>query len=108
MSGQQSSNILGSKLQIITTAQVRYEGILTQVDPINKAMTLINVKSYGSEGRREGVNEILPADNDIEEVLFKVDHIKDFKIIEKPNPALLDPAIISASKVVIKEPSTPI
>ena len=97
MSGLQSSSILGSKLQIITTAQVRYEGILTQVDPINKAMTLIMVKSYGSEGRRGGVNEILPTDNDIAEVLFKVDHIKDFKIIEKPNTTLLDPAIIQAS-----------
>lgn len=59
-------------------------------------MTLINVKSYGSEGRRGGVNEIPPADAEISEARFKVDHIKDFKIIEKPNPTLLDPAIISS------------
>ena len=64
---------------------------------MNKAMTLINVKSYGTEGRRNGVNEIAPADQEIQEARFKVDHIKDFKIIEKPNPVLLDPAIISSS-----------
>lgn len=71
--------------------------MLSEVDPINKAMTLINVKSYGSEGRRNGVNEIPPADTEISEARFKVDHIKDFKIIDKPNPTLLDPAIISSS-----------
>jgi protein LSM14 len=75
---------------------VRYEGVLSEIDPINKAMTLINVKSYGSEGRRGGVNEI-PAAPEISEARFKVDHIKDFKIIEKPNLTLLDPAIISSS-----------
>lgn len=67
------------------------------MDPINKAMTLINVKSFGSEGRREGQNEIPPTEGEISEARFKVDHIKDFKIIEKPNPTLLDPAIISTS-----------
>lgn len=67
------------------------------MDPVNKAMTLINVKSFGTEGRRGGVNEIAAADTEIMEARFKVDHIKDFKIIEKPNPVLLDPAIISSS-----------
>ena len=66
------------------------------MDPINKAMTLINVRSFGSEGRRNGQSEIPPSDDEIPEARFKVDHIKDFNIIEKPNPTLLDPAIISA------------
>ena len=69
---------------------------MSEVDPINKAMTLINVKSFGSEGRR-GTNEIPPTEGEIPEARFKVDHIKDFKIVEKPNPTLLDPAIISTS-----------
>lgn len=60
-------------------------------------MRLINVKSFGSEGRRNGTNEIPAQENEIPEALFKVDHIKDFKIIEKPNTVLLDPAIISTS-----------
>jgi hypothetical protein len=52
----------------------------------------------GTEGRRGGQNEILGNDNEIEEVTFKVDLIKDFKIIEKPNAQLVDPAIISMGK----------
>lgn len=87
--------MLGSKLEIITVAKVRYQGVLSEVDPINKAMTLINVRSFGSEGRRLGTSEIPPSDDEIPEVRFKIEHIKDFKIVEKPNPTLLDPAIIS-------------
>ena len=74
------------------------------MDPVNKAMTLIKVKSMGTEGRRNGVNEILGNDNEINEVIFKVDLIKDFKIIEKPNTNLVDPAIISINES--KEPKT--
>jgi protein LSM14 len=73
---------------------VRYEGVLSEVDPIKKSMTLINVKSFGTEGRRNGVHEIPAADTEIEYVGFKVDQIKDFKIISKPDITLLDPAII--------------
>ena len=93
----ESQKIIGSKMSIITTAQIRYEGIITELDPVNKSMRLIRVKGFGSEGRRGGVNEVQAPDNEIEEVTFKVDHLKDFKILEKPNPILIDPAIISAS-----------
>ena len=88
---------MGSKISLITNALVRYEGILSEVDPIKKSMTLINVRSFGTEGRRKGVNEIPVIDNEIPQVQFKVDQIKDFKIIDKPDLTLLDPAIVSIS-----------
>jgi protein LSM14 len=96
--GLQSQQLLGSRLSIITTAQIRYEGILTAVDPVNKSMTLMNVASFGSEGRRQGNNEIVPSESEISEVVFKIEHIKDFKIMEKPNTMLVDPAIISVTE----------
>jgi hypothetical protein len=40
-------------------------GVLSEIDATNKAMTLINVRSYGSEGRRNGQGEIPPADTEI-------------------------------------------
>ena len=83
---------------------MRYEGILTSVDPINKAMTLIKVHSLGTEGRRNGINEILGNDSEINEVTFKVDLIKDFRIIEKPNTNQVDPAIISINNTKPAEP----
>ena len=72
---------MGSKISLLTNAQVRYEGILSEVDPLKKSMTLINVKSFGTEGRRNNINEIPVIDNEISQVQFKVDQIKDFKII---------------------------
>jgi protein LSM14 len=96
----QSGSILGSKISLITNALVRYEGILSEVDPIKKSMTLISVRSFGTEGRRNGVNEINMIDSEIPQVQFKVDQIKDFKIISKPDLTLLDPAILSTSSEV--------
>lgn len=40
------------------------------------------------------MNEIPAIDTEIPEVQFKVDQIKDFKIVSKPDITLLDPAII--------------
>ena len=95
-------NILGSRISLVTNALVRYEGILSEVDPIKKAMTLIHVRSFGTEGRRNGVNEINMIGNEIPQVQFKVDQIKDFKIVSKPDLTLLDPAIMSTSQEVPK------
>jgi nitric oxide synthase oxygenase domain/subunit len=49
----------------MTNALVRYEGVLSEVDPIKKSMTLIHVKSFGTEGRRNNLNEIPVIDNEI-------------------------------------------
>ena len=70
---------------LITKAEVRYEGILAEVDRVNKTMSLKQVKNMGTENRRNGVNEI-PADPDkvLGNVKFRVDLIKTFKVIEKP------------------------
>ena len=47
-------------------------------------MRLQNVRAFGTEGRRGGKNEIAPQDTVIPDVVFKVDHIKDFQIIKRP------------------------
>jgi protein LSM14 len=43
---------------LITNAQVRYEGTLVEVDKAERSMKLKSVKSFGTEGRRGGVNEV--------------------------------------------------
>ena len=63
---------------MVTNALVRYEGTLITIDRTERSMRLKNVKSYGTEGRRNGENEIEGHPNIIPEVVFKVDHIKDF------------------------------
>jgi len=64
---------------------------------VAKTMRLKNVKNCGTEGRRQGTNEIQASEMEIHEVLFKIEHIKDFKILERPNTILLDPAIVATS-----------
>lgn len=73
-------------------------------------MKLKDVRSYGTEGRRGGVNEVDPQEQEYPVVIFKVDHIKDFKIIKKPDEVVKpktfveqDPAIISAQTATKKE-----
>jgi len=47
-------------------------------------MSLKNVKNMGTEGRRDGDNELQPTENVLGMVKFRVDLIKTFEIIEKP------------------------
>lgn len=70
-------------------------------------MNLENVRSFGTEGRRDGKNEIQALENTIPSVVFKVDHVKDFQIIKRPEEATeqekggieaQDPAIISSKQ----------
>lgn len=54
----QNSQIIGKTMWLITKADVRYEGILYEVDRVNKTMSLKQVKNMGTEGRRNGQNEL--------------------------------------------------
>ena len=62
-------------------------------------MTLQSVKSFGTEGRRNGVNEIPPSPNtEYDHIKFKVDQLDDLKLIQAPTAQDLDPAIIASEK----------
>ena len=96
-----SSKIIGSYLSLITKAESRYEGTLVEVDKKKKTMSLKNVKNMGTEGRRNGVNELPPGDSILGTVKFRVDLVKTFEIIDKPKEEeeepveeMQDPAIV--------------
>jgi len=76
--------LTGSLISLITNAQVRYEGTLIEINRTDRSMNLQNVRSFGTEGRRDGKNEIEAHENTIPSVVFKVDHVKDFQIIKRP------------------------
>lgn len=108
-SSEQTDNLTGSLITLITNAQVRYEGTLIEINRTERSMNLSNVRSFGTEGRRDGKNEIQPHENIIQSVVFKVDHVKDFQIIKRPEKAApepepkeelqdQDPAIISSEQ----------
>ena len=91
---------LGSRIVLISKSEIRYEGTLYTIDTGNSTVALQNVRSFGTEGRRNGVKEIPPNDTVTGTVKFRVDLIKDIKIV-KEAPAetetgedALDPAIV--------------
>lgn len=103
-----SANILGSYLSVITKANSRYEGTLTEVDRVKKTMSLRDVRNMGTEGRRDGVNEIPRAEGILGNVKFRVDLIASFEIIKKPteesqNEEEDDPAIVESQTPEVEE-----
>lgn len=60
-------------MELITKAQVRYEGTVVKLDKVERAMHLSQVKSFGTEGRKGGQGEIAPRDDIIDMVVFKIE-----------------------------------
>ena len=58
MTSTSTDNLTGSLISLITNALVRYEGTLVEINRAERSMNLENVRSFGTEGRRDGKNEI--------------------------------------------------
>ena len=56
----QTDSYTGCKVSLITKALVRYEGIVLKLAKVEKAMHLSQVRSFGTEGRKNGQNEMPP------------------------------------------------
>ncbi|CAO3620416.1 unnamed protein product [Mucor fragilis] len=82
MSGQ---NYIGSKISLISLSDIRYVGILHNINPVESTVALQNVKSYGTEGRKDSPSEeIPPSDNTFDYVVFRGSDIKDLQVFEAP------------------------
>lgn len=97
---------------LITKKEVKYEGVLFEVSRENKTMLLKQVRSLGTEGRRNGVNELPPDEKILGTVKFRVDLIKTFKIVEQQEEEAtpeedeeeeLDPAIVQTEQAEAKQ-----
>ena len=65
---------------------MRYEGTVIKIDKVERALHLSQVRQFGTEGRRGGNNEIAPKDEVIEMVVFKIELVENFLIIEDEAP----------------------
>ncbi|XP_030750438.1 protein LSM14 homolog B isoform X3 [Sitophilus oryzae] len=88
---------LGSKISLVSKADIRYEGRLFTVDPQECTIALASVRSFGTEDRETPCP--IPAQNQVYEyILFRGSDIKDIRIVENPHPQPLnDPAIMQLS-----------
>ncbi|XP_068576339.1 protein LSM14 homolog B-like isoform X2 [Cebidichthys violaceus] len=99
MSAGGGTPYIGSKISLISKAQMRYEGILSSVDTDRSTVALAKVKSYGTEDRHTD-RPAPPKDEIYEYIIFRGSDIKDITVSEPPKPhhgLPRDPAIVQSS-----------
>ncbi|XP_034251089.1 protein LSM14 homolog A isoform X3 [Thrips palmi] len=84
---------LGSKISLISKADIRYEGRLFTVDPQECTIALASVRSFGTEERE--TKYPVPAQNQVYDyILFRGSDIKDIRVVN--TQPLNDPAIVQS------------
>ncbi|XP_044579581.1 protein LSM14 homolog A isoform X1 [Cotesia glomerata] len=84
---------LGSKISLISKADIRYEGRLFTVDPQECTIALANVRSFGTEDR-DTQFPVAPQNQIYEYILFRGSDIKDIRVVNNVNTIPNDPAIV--------------
>lgn len=71
---------IGSKISLITTSDIRYEGILYTLNREESTIAVQNVRSFGTEGRR--LPEV-PVSNEIYDfIIFRGKDLKDLTVLQ--------------------------
>lgn len=91
----------GSRISLITTSDIRYEGILDSINTVASTVSLRFVQSFGTEDRPVPI-PVPPSPEIYNSVVFYGKHIKDLTVCSEPEvpaapapPYPQDPAIIS-------------
>lgn len=108
-----NSPYIGCTLSLLTSFDIRFEGVLYNIDKENSTIALAKVRSFGTEDRMTAV-PVAGQDKIYEYIVFKAAHVKELIVCKTPekSPALQnglpeDPAIISYSKHEIIEKTSP-
>jgi len=99
----------GSKISLISKSDIRYVGTLHSINQQDSTVSLEQVRSYGTEGRKKNKSEEISGTDQIYEyIVFRGSDIKDLQVCEAPqrpqvqvpkDPAILGTTAPSASTI---------
>lgn len=90
----------------MTDPAISYVGTLVEINPTESTVSLENVKSHGTEGRKsDPADEVLGSSQIYEFIVFRGSDVKDLRVEETPAapkenvppPMPNDPAIVGVS-----------